>query len=263
MPGDEYVRQPSEKGAGSKKAGVYYQPRATEQPQLLYDKVKWPRYEDAVFTRRKNALHLPQHVHAVKGMLGLKKGAREGDGMEEEEEGPPQKKSPSKKRETSAAGSARGGLPAGVSVGKLGASSFAGKAKLGGRLGSGQSRLGAGGRRSSRDEKEFGFGKAEWEKMQATKFVVRFDADFESANLEQVRRKAKGVYDVFIRNDSNGSKNLQWFYFRMRNADDFVGRIKINIVNFTKGNSLFLKVSDSVPGLTVLSVLGHEAILLV
>ena len=53
------------------------------------------------------------------------------------------------------------------------------------------------------------------------------------------------MYDVFLRNDSNGSKALQWFYFRMKNSSDFVGRIKINIVNFTKGNSLFSKVSYS------------------
>ena len=51
------------------------------------------------------------------------------------------------------------------------------------------------------------------------------------------------VYDVFIRNDSNGNQNLQWFYFRMRNSAEFVERVTINIVNFTKGNSLFGSVS--------------------
>lgn len=67
-----------------------------------------------------------------------------------------------------------------------------------------------------------------------------FDADFESGNLESVRRRKKGEYDVFIRNDSNSSKALNWFYFRMRNSKDFVGRVKISIVNMTKENSLFL-----------------------
>jgi len=46
-----------------------------------------------------------------------------------------------------------------------------------------------------------------------------------------------------MRCDTNGQNNLQWFSFRMRNAPDFLGRIRIVIVNFTKGNSLFSKVS--------------------
>lgn len=46
-------------------------------------------------------------------------------------------------------------------------------------------------------------------------------------------------YDIWIRNDTNGSSNLQWFYFKMQNPDNFTDMIRINIVNFTKGNSLF------------------------
>ena len=46
-----------------------------------------------------------------------------------------------------------------------------------------------------------------------------------------------------MRNDTNGQSNLQWFAFRMRNAPDFLGKVKIVIVNFTKGNSLFNNVS--------------------
>ena len=46
---------------------------------------------------------------------------------------------------------------------------------------------------------------------------VTFDADFESANLDQVRVKNSTTFDVFMRNDTNGSGNLQWFYFRMKN----------------------------------------------
>ena len=34
---------------------------------------------------------------------------------------------------------------------------------------------------------------------------VTFDADFECANVDQIRRKSMNVYDVFIRNDSNGN----------------------------------------------------------
>jgi len=42
-----------------------------------------------------------------------------------------------------------------------------------------------------------------------------------------------------MRNDSNGTSNLQWFAFRMKNSSNFLVTIKIVIVNFTKGNSLF------------------------
>jgi len=42
-----------------------------------------------------------------------------------------------------------------------------------------------------------------------------------------------------MRCDSNGKGNLQWFGFRMKNACDFTGTIKIVIVNFTKSKSLF------------------------
>ena len=47
-----------------------------------------------------------------------------------------------------------------------------------------------------------------------------------------------------MRNDSNGVGNLQWFYFRMKNTSDFLETIRISIVNFTKGNSLFNCVSS-------------------
>ena len=46
-----------------------------------------------------------------------------------------------------------------------------------------------------------------------------------------------------MRNDSNGSGCLQWFMFKMRNLNGWTGIVKINIVNFTKGNSLFLQVN--------------------
>ena len=54
-----------------------------------------------------------------------------------------------------------------------------------------------------------------------------------------------------MRNDTNGSGNLQWFYFRMKNSSDFLETIRINIVNFTKGNSLFHHVSGRTDWLTV------------
>lgn len=75
---------------------------------------------------------------------------------------------------------------------------------------------------------------------------MTFDGDFESANVDQVRQKTITQYDVWMRNDSNGVGNLQWFYFRMKNTSDFMETIRISLVNFTKGNSLFHSVSPSI-----------------
>ena len=47
--------------------------------------------------------------------------------------------------------------------------------------------------------------------------LVKFDGNFECANIEQVRRRDGKTYDVWMRNDSNGTGLLQWFYFRMKN----------------------------------------------
>jgi hypothetical protein len=54
-----------------------------------------------------------------------------------------------------------------------------------------------------------------------------------------VRRITPTEFHVFIRNDTNGKGELQWFAFRMKNAPEFKGVIKIVICNFTKKNSLF------------------------
>jgi len=72
--------------------------------------------------------------------------------------------------------------------------------------------------------------------------LVQFDGNFECANIEQVRRRGNCLYDIWMRNDSNGSGCLQWFMFRIKNLSGWTGIVKINIVNFTKANSLFLKV---------------------
>ena len=68
---------------------------------------------------------------------------------------------------------------------------------------------------------------------------IIFDCDFECGNIDQVRQKTAKTYDIWMRNDTNGNGNLQWFYFRMISPPGHSGKIHINIVNFTKGNSLF------------------------
>ena len=69
--------------------------------------------------------------------------------------------------------------------------------------------------------------------------TVLFDCEFECGNIDQVRQRSPGEFDLWMRNDTNGNGNLQWFYFRMRNPANFTESIRIHIVNFTKGNSLF------------------------
>ena len=50
-------------------------------------------------------------------------------------------------------------------------------------------------------------------------------------------------YHIFIRSDSYGKGNTQWFSFRMKNNQNFNGKVRILIANFTKSKSLFSKVS--------------------
>ena len=182
MPGDEARSLTSSQkchGHNKKKGGVYYQPRSKEPELLLYDKVRWPLYDDFVFTRRKHCSYLPQYPNRVKTMLGLKKDVREGDGLEEKEE-PMRGTSQGPAKREGSQQSAR----AKISVGRLGSSTD--KLKVGGRLGSrGASGVGGlGSRKNSKQGREFGFGKAEFEKEQAARNIVKFDADFESANIE-------------------------------------------------------------------------------
>ena len=45
-------------------------------------------------------------------------------------------------------------------------------------------------------------------------------------------------YDLYMRVDSNTRGHHQWFYFSVQNLD-FKGKVKFNIVNFTKRASLY------------------------
>ena len=66
-----------------------------------------------------------------------------------------------------------------------------------------------------------------------------FDSGFECGNIDQVRQRSHKEFDIWMRNDTNGGSNLQWFFFRVRNPENMTDTIRMNIVNFTKGNSLF------------------------
>jgi hypothetical protein len=45
------------------------------------------------------------------------------------------------------------------------------------------------------------------------------------------------MFDIWMRNDTNGQNELQWFFFRCKNH--VTGNVRFNIVNFTKPYSLF------------------------
>lgn len=42
------------------------------------------------------------------------------------------------------------------------------------------------------------------DKLNKANDTVQFDASFECANLDQVRKKESKVYDIWLRNDTNG-----------------------------------------------------------
>jgi hypothetical protein len=82
--------------------------------------------------------------------------------------------------------------------------------------------------------------------------TLTFDADFESGNLLRAVQKGDANYDLFLRSDLHTPGHTQWFYFAVANTHppDLVRlaeqgqevppvRVRFNIVNFTKPDSLF------------------------
>lgn len=74
-----------------------------------------------------------------------------------------------------------------------------------------------------------------------------FDSNFESGNLDFVGKVTDNEFDLLMRLDSNSRSHQQWFYFSI-DCKDIKKRptkgetIKINIMNFTKPNSLYNQV---------------------
>jgi hypothetical protein len=74
-----------------------------------------------------------------------------------------------------------------------------------------------------------------------------FDSNFESGNLDFVGKVSDNEYDLLMRLDSNSRSHQQWFYFSI-DCKDIKKRtikgetIKLNIMNFTKPNSLYNQV---------------------
>ena len=64
---------------------------------------------------------------------------------------------------------------------------------------------------------------------------VTFDSIFEAGNLEAAFESSPHVYDIWLRTDSS-ARGLMWFNFRMRNHNNFTGKIRIRIINIGTGD---------------------------
>lgn len=71
---------------------------------------------------------------------------------------------------------------------------------------------------------------------------LQFDSCFESGNLDTVFQTGPNEYDLYIRVDTNTRGHTSWFYFKLKNGKPNQ-TIKLNIMNFCKGESLYKRVS--------------------
>lgn len=68
--------------------------------------------------------------------------------------------------------------------------------------------------------------------------LLDFDSKFEGGNLDKVVVVTPQEYDLYMRVDSNTYGHHQWFFFKIK-ALKKLGKVKFNIVNFTKKRSLY------------------------
>lgn len=76
--------------------------------------------------------------------------------------------------------------------------------------------------------------------------TLTFDSEFECGNLYRVLQTGETTYDLVLRSDINSLGHTQWFYFAVSNthlksnkSKNEKVKIKFNIINFTKPDSLF------------------------
>ena len=70
---------------------------------------------------------------------------------------------------------------------------------------------------------------------------LTFDSCFECGNLDLGIKCKENEYDLFMRVDTNTRGHHQWFYFSCKNQN-YQGRVKFNILNFTKRDALYNQV---------------------
>ncbi|CAD8045932.1 unnamed protein product [Paramecium primaurelia] len=68
---------------------------------------------------------------------------------------------------------------------------------------------------------------------------IQFSSTFESGNLDRVDYISNEEYNLFMRIDTNSIGHSNWFYFKTTNNQ--LNKIKFNICNFTKPQSLYTK----------------------
>ena len=66
---------------------------------------------------------------------------------------------------------------------------------------------------------------------------VKFDASFESGNLDCAIKVNDSEYDLFLRIDSNTRGHTQWFYFTVSNRNR--RSLRLNICNMGREKSLY------------------------
>ncbi|KAM3147801.1 hypothetical protein pb186bvf_000129 [Paramecium bursaria] len=68
---------------------------------------------------------------------------------------------------------------------------------------------------------------------------LEFDSSFECGNLDRVDKIGLNEYNLYMRIDTNSIGHSNWFYFKVRNTQKT--KVKFNICNFTKPQTLYLK----------------------
>ncbi|CAK55630.1 unnamed protein product (macronuclear) [Paramecium tetraurelia] len=68
---------------------------------------------------------------------------------------------------------------------------------------------------------------------------MKFDSNFESGNLDRVDQISNDEYNLYMRIDTNSIGHSNWFYFKITQNEQ--RKVKFNICNFTKPQSLYIK----------------------
>jgi len=68
---------------------------------------------------------------------------------------------------------------------------------------------------------------------------VRFESRFESGNLKKAIKVSDNEYNLLLNYDYNTNGHTQWYYFNVMSKLPAGTRIKFNILNLMKPDSLY------------------------